>query len=281
MLEAAKIVGALRRAGVTPVQFIRHVQPWVSASKQEKISRVSRSRLPGMVCVLEGLYDLGNIGAVARSAEAFGITQLCLINKHNDRFKKSGSRTSAGANKWMSYNHYRTTAVCFEDLRSKGFHVAVAHCTSADGAPLNTHFDTHPGTRPGTHHVAGVSPGLTDITPVDGMSPPSVRVSELAWPDKTAVVLGNEFAGMSAEAIELADSLYHIPTNGFVQSLNVSVAAAITFHEISRTFGNAAELALTDDVLAEREAEAYARLVHSRGIPLDIIINDMLATGSS
>lgn len=29
-----------------------------------------------MVCVLEGLYDLGNIGAVARSAEAFGITQV-------------------------------------------------------------------------------------------------------------------------------------------------------------------------------------------------------------
>ena len=56
---------------------------------------------------------------------------------------------------------------------------------------------------------------------------------------------------------------------------------AITFHEISRTFGTAAELALTDDVLAEREAEAYARLVHARGVPLDTIINDILAPASS
>ena len=36
-------------------------------SKREKISRVSRSRLPDVVCVLEGLYDLGNIGAVGES----------------------------------------------------------------------------------------------------------------------------------------------------------------------------------------------------------------------
>ena len=37
----------------------------------------------------------------------------------------------------------RTTASCFEDLRSKGFHVAVAHCTDTDGAPIDT------GTNPG------------------------------------------------------------------------------------------------------------------------------------
>lgn len=102
-----------------------------------------------------------------------------------------------------------------------------------------------------------------------------MAISELSWPEKTAVVLGNEFAGMSTEAIELADSLYHIPTYGFVQSLNVSVAAAITFYEICKTTGSAAYAAVTPEVQIEREVEHYARLLQARGIDLASIVRSM------
>ncbi len=50
----------------------------------------------------------------------------------------------------------------------------------------------------------------------------------------TAFVLGNERAGCSAEMVALADGALIIPMVGFVQSLNVSVAAAVIMAEIAR-----------------------------------------------
>ena len=51
---------------------------------------------------------------------------------------------------------------------------------------------------------------------------------ELSFAGKVALVFGNEHRGVSAEALALADASYAIPMRGFVQSLNVSVAAAIS-----------------------------------------------------
>jgi tRNA (guanosine-2'-O-)-methyltransferase len=53
-------------------------------------------------------------------------------------------------------------------------------------------------------------------------------VGELSFAGKVALVFGNEHRGVSDEALALADATYAIPMRGFVQSLNVSVAAAIS-----------------------------------------------------
>lgn len=53
---------------------------------------------------------------------------------------------------------------------------------------------------------------------------------ELSSIERVALVFGNEHHGVSAEMRELADGSYRIPMRGFVESLNVSVAAAITLH---------------------------------------------------
>jgi tRNA (guanosine-2'-O-)-methyltransferase len=50
----------------------------------------------------------------------------------------------------------------------------------------------------------------------------------LPFAGKVALVFGNEHRGVSDEALSLADATYAIPMRGFVQSLNVSVAAAIS-----------------------------------------------------
>jgi len=50
----------------------------------------------------------------------------------------------------------------------------------------------------------------------------------LPFAGKVALVFGNEHRGVSDEALALADATYAIPMRGFVQSLNVSVAAAIS-----------------------------------------------------
>ncbi len=56
----------------------------------------------------------------------------------------------------------------------------------------------------------------------------SRALGELSFAGKVALVFGNESRGVSGEAVRLADATYAIPMRGFVQSLNVSVAAAIS-----------------------------------------------------
>jgi tRNA (guanosine-2'-O-)-methyltransferase len=56
----------------------------------------------------------------------------------------------------------------------------------------------------------------------------SRTLGDLSFAGKVALVFGNEHRGVSAEALELADATYAIPMRGFVRSLNVSVAAAIS-----------------------------------------------------
>ena len=57
---------------------------------------------------------------------------------------------------------------------------------------------------------------------------------DLDLTEKVALVLGNEHRGISAEAAKLADDRFIIPMYGMVQSLNVSVSAAITIYEALR-----------------------------------------------
>lgn len=51
---------------------------------------------------------------------------------------------------------------------------------------------------------------------------------------KVALVFGNEHRGVSEEAAALADVNFQIPMIGMIQSLNVSVACAVTLYEAFR-----------------------------------------------
>jgi len=62
----------------------------------------------------------------------------------------------------------------------------------------------------------------------------SKSIYDIDFTGKTAIVLGNEHRGVSEEASESADERIMIPMFGMVQSLNVSVAAAIILYEALR-----------------------------------------------
>ena len=57
---------------------------------------------------------------------------------------------------------------------------------------------------------------------------------DMDFTDKVAIVLGNEHRGISDEAASLADKRFLIPMYGMVQSLNVSVSAAVIIYEALR-----------------------------------------------
>lgn len=66
------------------------------------------------------------------------------------------------------------------------------------------------------------------------MAHAAVDFRSIDWTTPWVVVFGNEQSGCSQSTLELADANIFLPMMGFVQSLNISVAAAVTFYEIQR-----------------------------------------------
>ena len=62
----------------------------------------------------------------------------------------------------------------------------------------------------------------------------SINLYDIDLSEKCAIVLGNEHRGVSDEAAKLADEKLFIPMFGMVQSLNISVAAAVIIYEALR-----------------------------------------------
>lgn len=67
-----------------------------------------------------------------------------------------------------------------------------------------------------------------------GFSEKAKSILEWDLTKPTAIILGNEHRGVDPELDALAPDQIYIPMHGMVQSLNVSVAAAVTLYEAFR-----------------------------------------------
>ncbi len=156
---------------------------------------VAEGRQRGVV-VLEDIHDPHNAEAVFRSCDAFGFQRVCLIFDEEEPFdpRRVGKLTSSSANKWLDFEVYESAQACLDELHRDGYEV-----------------------------VATVAAGEAEV----------IFEAELTAP-RTAVMLGNENRGLSAEAIALADRRVTIPMTGMVRSLNLSVTAALLLYEVTR-----------------------------------------------
>lgn len=68
----------------------------------------------------------------------------------------------------------------------------------------------------------------------------NVRHTDIDWTKASALVLGPESTGLTAEELGAADQTVSIPMQGDVESLNVSVAAGILLYEAARQKAGAA-----------------------------------------
>ncbi|MED1441355.1 TrmH family RNA methyltransferase [Aeribacillus composti] len=68
---------------------------------------------------------------------------------------------------------------------------------------------------------------------VSHLSEQAVPLEKLDVSRPTVLVFGNEHSGVSKEAVDMADRTFVIPMKGFVQSLNISVAAALSIKHIT------------------------------------------------
>jgi tRNA (guanosine-2'-O-)-methyltransferase len=164
-------------------------------NRRSRITTVAAARQQGLV-VLEDIHDPHNAEAVFRSCDAFGIQELCIICEREKLFdpRKIGKQSSSSANKWLDFTFYDSTAECLTKLKSEGYTL------------------------------------LATVLADDAESIFRMRLSKA----KFALMLGNENRGLSAQALRLADRRITIPMRGMVQSLNLSVTAAIMLYEITR-----------------------------------------------
>lgn len=169
---------------------LKHVFPLLTPERQKKICKVVEKRNFRHAVVLENIYDRGNTSAVMRSAEAFGLANIHLIETF-DKFKES-QRTTAGADKWLEIKKWKSTSECISYLKAQGKKIAITYLDETS-VPLET----------------------LDFNSQD-----------------IAIVMGNEKDGVSPEMVSQADYKVIIPMSGFVQSFNISVAAALCFYQI-------------------------------------------------
>jgi tRNA (guanosine-2'-O-)-methyltransferase len=71
------------------------------------------------------------------------------------------------------------------------------------------------------------------------LSSDAVGLYEIDFTKSVALVFGNEHSGVSDEVRALADGNFIIPQMGIIQSLNISVACAVSIYEAYRQKNNA------------------------------------------
>jgi tRNA (guanosine-2'-O-)-methyltransferase len=166
-----------------PAAVCARLGPLLLDERRARIDGAAAARLGGLRVVIENLHDPHNGAAVLRSAEAFGIQRVDVIESV-EPFRFS-SVVTQGCEKWLDVVRHPTL-------------VAAIAATHADGFAL----------------YAAVPDAAATVEDLDFLRP-------------AAVMIGNEHAGLTAEAIAAADVVFGIPMPGMTRSLNLSVATAL------------------------------------------------------
>ena len=109
---------------LTPDDIVAILKPRISESRLVTIERVLAARTNDVTVVVEGMVDLGNVSAVMRSAEGFGVQSFHAIDTA-DAYKRS-RRTTRGTDKWLDRYRWSDVDSCFGFLRSHGYRVVIA-----------------------------------------------------------------------------------------------------------------------------------------------------------
>jgi tRNA (guanosine-2'-O-)-methyltransferase len=175
----------------------RNPHPRVSnlpGDRSERIEHVRSQRWPDLEMVLEQIDDPHNIGAILRTCDAVGIKTVHLIYENSKPPRMAELSTSA-----MSALKW----------------LEVKKWSKADEC------------------IADLKSRNLKIK-VTALSPDGLAQWDTDWSEPSAIILGNESLGISVEFQQAADVILAIPMRGFVQSLNVSVAAAVVMYEALR-----------------------------------------------
>lgn len=170
-------------------------EEFITESRKDKIRQLV-ARRQNLAVVLENVHDPHNIGAVLRSCDAVGVGEVYLLYT--------------------------------EPMHA--YHLEEIGKNASSGARkwVNVHyyFDVEECFYTLKHNYQKV---LGTHLSANASSLYSLDLTE-----KIALMFGNEHQGISDASLEKLDGNFIIPQFGMVQSLNISVACAVTLFEASR-----------------------------------------------
>lgn len=106
----------------SPQEIILKLEPLLTKARVARIDQVIASRTWNLAAACEGLYDLGNISAVMRSAESFGFSPFHIIEKIDAKYKKS-ERISKGSEKWLHIQKHKSPSEFINSMKASGYQI--------------------------------------------------------------------------------------------------------------------------------------------------------------
>lgn len=175
---------------------IEYLAAFMTDERFETLRRAVDNRTDYITVCLENTFHPQNASAVVRSCEAFGIQNIHVVETLV-KFAPN-VRIVRGTDKWVDIHNYPRTgnpsAELIANLKTQGY------------------------------RIVATSPHINDTTPEE---------FDVAA-GKFALFFGTEHAGISDDVIAGADEFIRIPMYGMVESLNISVCAAILLYNFSR-----------------------------------------------
>jgi 23S rRNA (guanosine2251-2'-O)-methyltransferase len=182
-----------RTGGIMHQGIALQVPPFAYAELPDLLDIVAQSTTTPLLVALDGVTDPRNLGAVIRSAVAFGAQGVILPTRRSAGVTATAWRTSAGTAARIPVAQVNNLVRALKDCQKAGLSVAGL---DADG---------------------------------------EITIDELPFAaDALVIVVGSEGRGLSRLVGETCDVRVSIPMSEQAESLNASVAAAVTMAEVAR-----------------------------------------------
>lgn len=217
-----------------PSDLFEVVSGVLTDQRRSRLQTVAEKRLPWLRCVLQDVHGIHNISACMRSCEALGVGDVDIVSLQSRDSTTAEpcfrpSSVGCGIKHWLNIRQFNSLDSYHSFLSPKNFKLFAA---------LPDRGERHETTE------QNLEPPL---------SPPHLSITELVRQtlndgDCIAIVFGNEHNGVHPDWHSLIDGSFSIDTTGFTESLNVSVAVAITCHhlicEAKRVFNGSSHMYL-------------------------------------
>ena len=159
---------------------------------EETVTRMFEEWKPPKILIADGVQDIRNIGAIARSCVAFGVDLMIVGVKANAEIGEGAIKSSAGALLKLPVARVSSLSNTLTYLQSWGLKQIAA---------------------------SEKSESFLELSSFSGLD------SWVLW-------MGNEDKGLSRERLSEMDAIVRIKMRESVDSLNVSVAAGILLHAL-------------------------------------------------
>jgi 23S rRNA (guanosine2251-2'-O)-methyltransferase len=193
LLEVSRAELDRRTNGLLHQGIALQVPPFTYSSIEDVLARAADADTASLLVALDGVTDPRNLGAIIRSAVAFGAQGVIIPQRRASGVTAAAWRTSAGAAARIPVAQVTNLVRSLRLAQQAGFFVV----------------------------------GL------DAESPTTIYELRAAA-DPLLIVVGSEGKGLGRLVGETCDLTVSIPMAGATESLNASVAAAVTLAEVAR-----------------------------------------------